>query len=35
MKVKIEGDKIIKAVTKPDGIEMVLENVEMPKKPWI
>jgi hypothetical protein len=26
MKVKIEGDKIIKAVKKLDGIEMVLEN---------
>lgn len=26
MKVKIEGDKITKAVKKLDGIEMVLEN---------
>ncbi len=26
MKIKIEGDRIIKAVKKLDGIEMVLEN---------
>ena len=26
MKIKIEGDRIVKAVRKLDGIEMVLEN---------
>jgi hypothetical protein len=32
MKVKIEGDKIIKAVKKLDGIEMVLENADDAKE---
>ena len=28
MKIKIEGDKIIKAVKKLDGIELVIENTD-------
>ncbi len=32
MKMKMEGEKIIKAVKKLDGIEMVLENAEDAKE---
>ncbi len=32
MKIKIESDKIIKAVKKLDGIEIVLENLEDAKE---
>jgi hypothetical protein len=32
MKIKVEGQKIIKAVKKLDGIEIVLENLEDAKE---
>jgi hypothetical protein len=32
MKIKVEGEKIIKAVKKLDGIEIVLENLEDAKE---
>jgi hypothetical protein len=32
MKIKIEGEKIVKAVKKLDGIEIVLENLEDAKE---
>jgi hypothetical protein len=32
MKIKVEGEKIIKAVKKLHGVEMVLENVEDAKE---
>ncbi len=32
MKIKIEGDRIVKAVKKLDGIEMVLENASDAKE---
>ena len=32
MKIKIDGEKIIKAVKKLDGIEIVLENLEDAKE---
>ena len=32
MKIKVDGDKIIKAVKKLDGIEIVLENLEDAKE---
>ena len=32
MKIKVESDKIIKAVKKLDGIEIVLENLEDAKE---
>ena len=32
MKIKIEGEKIIKAVKKLDGIEIVLENLQDAKE---
>jgi len=32
MKTKIEGDKIVKAVKKLDGIEIVLENLDDAKE---
>jgi hypothetical protein len=32
MKIKIEGEKIVKAVKKMDGIEIVLENLEDAKE---
>ena len=32
MKIKVEGQKIIKAVKKVDGIEIVLENLEDAKE---
>ena len=32
MKIKVEGEKIVKAVKKLDGIEIVLENLEDAKE---